>query len=121
MRYGLSVVAEVLRRQVTVDEEPLVAHRLMQIANKICTDRTLNEFDPSVCTGPSVFLVKLIIRQYGIACLEKIIPNHPWVMPEILQNEGQVCCMQYSWFLYMNDVNISLLGPKKGSICCVWT
>ena len=91
MRYGLSVVAEILRRQVTVDEEPVVAHHLMQIANKICTDRTLNDFDPSVCAGPSVFLVRLIVRQYGIGYLEKIIPNHPWVMPEILQNEDQVC------------------------------
>eukprot|EP00731_Ephydatia_muelleri_P024235 Em0016g506a len=89
MRYGLSVVAEVLRRQVTVDEQPIVAHRLIQIANKICTDSTLNDFDPSVCTGPSFFLLKLIVRHYGIACLEKIVANHPWVVPEILQNEGQ--------------------------------
>ena len=94
MRYGLSVVAEILSRQVTVDEEPIIAPRLMQIANKICTDRTINTFDQSACTGPSVFLVKLIVRQYGVACLDKIVVDHPWVVPEVLQSQGQVCsCM----------------------------
>ena len=99
MRFGLSVVAEILRREVTTDEEPIVARRLMPIANKICSDATINVFDQHICTGPSVFLVKLIVRHYGIACLEKIVANHPWVVPEALQNQGQVSFMFTYWHI----------------------
>ena len=94
MRYGLSVVAEIFSREVTVDEKPIIARRLMQIALKICTDKTVNVFDESGCTGPCIFLVKLIVRQYGVACLDKIVEKHPWVVPEVLRNVGQVCHMQ---------------------------
>ena len=111
IRYGLSVVAETLHGQVTMDEEPIIAPDLMQIAQRICTDRTINVCGQTECTGPSVFLLKLIVRQYGTACLEKITVNHPWVVPDVLHNKDQVhFCVCMMLFMTLDLISFRTKG-----------
>lgn len=90
MRYGLSVVANVLHSEVTATEKSIPAPNLLRVARKICSDSNINDLSQSLCTGPAVFLVKTLVRQYGNSCLESVFVNHSWVLPKALQNKNKV-------------------------------
>ena len=39
--------------------------------------------------GPSLYLVKLLVRQYGFPCLNQVCETHPWMVPEELRTADQ--------------------------------
>lgn len=94
VRFGISVVAEVLHQRLT--EETLVTHGaaaniLVNIAHRLIADRTVNHIDSTGKTdtsGPCIFLLKLLFRQYGSECMWRTAETCDWILPpELHQSE----------------------------------
>ena len=88
MRYALSVVAELIYSlnmgQTTGQGDESTqwtneAYRLMKKAKVCCSHSELNERE----AGPAVYLVKLLVRQYGHSFLTTLTTNSAmaWVVP----------------------------------------
>lgn len=63
-------------------------NQLIEKAKEACTIEDLNTIDLSGkanTAGPVVYLMKLIVRQWGFYCLNNIFENHQWVVPEELR------------------------------------
>ena len=100
-RYGLSVVAVLLNELVSEDSEgtdsqPLhgiIAQQLLQVAKALCTDEGINHIDiigDSDSTGPIVYLLKLLVRDYGTHCLQRVSETHQWTLPPELVHVYEV-------------------------------
>ena len=102
VRYALLVVAGLLQQQVnevggafpashTHIIHGATADRLLQKARQACTMEGVNTIDSTGernTTGPIVYLLKMIVRQWGFGCLKKIVERHQWVVPvELRQDE----------------------------------
>jgi len=87
VRFALSVVAEQFHKRVTMKPALLCAVR------SVCTDPAVNLFDQteqSDTTGPVLYLLKLIVRQFGFPCLKEVSVEHPWIIPHELKTEDEV-------------------------------
>ena len=86
------MVAEFIHYQYESNhEERLDTHQsmlLMNMVKDIVTDLSLNGDD----TGPGVFLVKQIARQYGVAFLTNVASNQTleWIVPPHLRQSNEV-------------------------------
>ena len=102
IRFTLSIVADLLSKQVTgAGRTPesqyyygAQATHLIQAAKDICTDPHVNHIDitgHNDTTGPIVYLLKLIVRQFGgTPCLQNVAEIHTWVIPPVLRREEEV-------------------------------
>ena len=69
---------------------------LMERARKVCTDRVMNTttFSPAGSVadivGPSVYFLKLLVRQFSFPCLRQASEKYPWIVPEGLRNSNLV-------------------------------
>ena len=80
VRYSLSVVADVLSRSEHDDHQ-----KLLEVAEKVCTDtdiNVVNHFQHISVVGPSIYLVKLLIRRYGMPCLKATAEAYKWILPD---------------------------------------
>ena len=91
MRFAKFVVAELLhcqfegkRKGYYTDEAQL----FLQAAKGCCEDEIVNVED----AGPGIFLVKQIVRQYGMTFLMNLISDHSmeWVVPVHLRRSKEV-------------------------------
>ena len=82
----------------------------MHHVEELCTDRRINTVDFSASNtdivGPAVYLVKLLVRQYGFPCLKQVCETHPWIVPEGLRTANQVHyedikCLDLFLFIYL--------------------
>ena len=101
VRYALLVVADLLQQQVnkvegafppshteSVNEATVI--QLLKEARQICTMVGINTIDMTSkgnTTGPVVYLMKVIVRQWGFGCLKQVIKGHQWVMPAALRQD----------------------------------
>lgn len=104
VRYSLSVVAEVLKSEQ-------YGHHFMELlraAGRICSDHEINCIDPTGrkdTVGPVIYLLKLIVRQYGMPCLKAAAEVHEWLIPaqlkstQVSEDNGHVDPSAY----YMNQ------------------
>ncbi len=86
VRYSLSVVAEVLKE----DHKGHYFTELLKVAGQICSDREVNCIDPTEhqnTVGPLIYLLKLIVRQYGMPCLSVAAQVHGWLVPAKLNSK----------------------------------
>ena len=89
VRFALSVVAELLHKQKEKGSEEVGhlytdnAQQLIQVAKDCCTDDEMNKED----SGPAIYLVKLLVRQYGMSFLTGLTadPTMEWVVPSHLR------------------------------------
>ena len=85
VRYSLSVVAEVLKNEQ-------YGHHCMELiraAGRVCSDCEVNCIDPTGrkdTVGPVIYLLKLIVRQYGMPCLKAAAEVHEWLIPTQLKS-----------------------------------
>ena len=89
VRFSLSVVAEVLKNEANGQH----FMELLRAAGQMCSDREVNCIDPTGrkdTVGPVIYLLKLIVRQYGMACLKAAAEVHEWLIPAELKSE-EVC------------------------------
>ena len=85
-RFSLSVVAEVLK------SEKIGQHsmKLLKAAGQMCSDHEVNCIDPAErqnTVGPLIYLLKLIVRRYGMPCLRVAAQVHDWLIPSQLKSE----------------------------------
>jgi len=106
VRFALSVVAEHFHECATMKPEecattkPEQFHKhvtmkpaLLHAVRTLCTDPSINHIDQTGqtdTTGPALYLLKLIVRQYGFSCLTKVAKKHPWVVPHELKQVDEV-------------------------------
>ena len=94
VRYALSVVAELLYKQTEKGSQVVgnlytsAAQILIQVAKDCCTEHAMNEKD----SGPAVYLIKLLVRRYGMSFLAGLTANsaNDWVVPTHLKRSKQV-------------------------------
>ena len=86
VRYSLSVVTEVLKDEETGQN----FIELLRTAGQVCCDHKVNYIDPTGrkdTVGPVIYLLKLIFRQHGMACLKAAAEVHEWLIPAQLKSE----------------------------------
>ena len=89
IRYAIAEVACLLN-STDVGNKSLIEqqqqYELIQLAEEICTDSSINTTDFSASgedvVGPAVYLLKLLVRRYGFPCLRKVSEQHQWIIPE---------------------------------------
>ncbi len=68
--------------------------QIMQLAEEVCTDPAINTTDfvddAEGVVGPAIYLLKLLVRQYGFPCLKQVSEQHQWIVPEGLRATDQV-------------------------------
>ena len=67
--------------------------RLLHITHDLCVDHRVNVVDPTGrvdTTGPALYMLKLLIRQFGYSCLKAVSTSHPWIIPEELRKGDEV-------------------------------
>ena len=87
VRFALSVVAELFHKHEAMG--PALLHGVKEV----CTDATINHVDGTGQTdtiGPILYLLKLIVRQYGFPCLAEVSTAHTWVVPPELRRADEV-------------------------------
>ena len=95
VRFSFGVVAELMRKEAMESSEAFtMPEKILKATKSLCTESAINKCDASGITGPCVYLMKLIFRQYGHPCLIKVAGKHPWVIPSTLQH----CKVQWSYF-----------------------
>ena len=83
----------------------LLVSRLMQQAQDICVCST----NPNDLSGPAVFLLKIIVRQFGFPCLKSVSEEYEWVIPMSLRTKDEVIkCVQLSLIVVMFIEKLSL-------------
>ena len=95
VRFALSVVSELLNQndQPWSHEDGVLVAQLFHQAREVCMDSNINSIDDTGqrdTVGPVVFLIKLLVRQYGLNCLQKASEEHAWIVPEQLKQTGEV-------------------------------
>lgn len=87
VRYSLSVVAEVLKSEEK-NGQPFM--KLLEATKQLCSDREVNCIDPTHhrnTVGPVIYLLKLMVRQYGMPCLKAATDVYEWIIPAELKSE----------------------------------
>jgi len=98
VRFALSVVAEQFHNHVIL--KPALLHAV----RTVCTDPSINHFDDTGetdTTGPGLYLLKLIVRQFGFPCLTEVSVEHPWVVPHELKKAHEVTILTHSLSEYI--------------------
>lgn len=95
VRFSLSVVADMLERLSSKQKSQLSsqAKQLVYTSQNICTDLRVNVIDTTGkldTTGPVVYLMRLLVRQYGMPVLERVADACTWVIPRELKDTKQV-------------------------------
>lgn len=69
-------------------------YSLLQLAEEVCSDPEINTTDFTTSdvdiVGPAIYLIKLLVRQYGFPCLKHVFKEHKWTVPEGLLMTDQV-------------------------------
>ena len=95
VRFALSIVAELLSQsnQPRSQQDGVLIVQLLHQAREVCTDPNINSVDDTGqkdTEGPVVYLIKLLVRQYGLQCLQKVSEEHGWIVPRLLQKNEEV-------------------------------
>ena len=93
IRFSLSIAADIFEKQVS-SKQNIVTNSSMKLlvytAQNVCCDLKINVIDTTGSldmTGPIVYLMRLLVRQYGMSCLEKVADAYTWVIPKQLRNK----------------------------------
>ena len=93
IRFSLSVAADIFEKQSSSKQNIEMSSPMKQLVyttQNICCDLKINVIDTTGnldTTGPIVYLMRLLVRQYGMSCLEKVAGAYSWVIPKELRNE----------------------------------
>ena len=85
VRFSLSVVAEVVKSEETGKH----FMELLRAAGQICSDSEVNcidSADQQDIVGPVTYLLKLIVRQFGMSYLKAAAERHEWLVPVKLKS-----------------------------------
>ena len=87
--FGQEGKTELLYVQLSDNE-----NKLMQLAKKVCTDPSINSTNfrskNADMSGPAIYLLKLLVRQYGFSLLKQASEKFVWIIPEGLRTADLV-------------------------------
>ncbi len=93
IRFAIMEVARLLHSDLTENPQRLTFD-IIHLAEEVCTDPFINTADFAASTedavGPALYLLKLLVRQYGFPCLKQVSEKYQWVLPEDLRTTDQV-------------------------------
>ena len=93
VRFALMEITHLLHSNYADKQQLLIFD--MHHVKELCTDHRINTVDFSASNtdvvGPAMYLVKLLVRQYGFPCLKQVCEAYPWIVPEGLRTANQVC------------------------------
>lgn len=93
-RFALMEVAGILQSQLSGSNSSKT-FSLVKLVKDVCTDQTINttKFSSSRVdiVGPAIYLIKLLVRQFGFPSLKSISKHHQWIIPNGLRRAEQVC------------------------------
>ena len=117
IRFAIMEVASLLHLDYDTDTArnlQRLKFDIMHLAEKVCTDPVINTTDFVASTddavGPALYLLKLLVRQYGFPYLKQVFEQHRWVIPESLQTTDQVISI---WASIENENNFFLDREKS--------
>lgn len=96
-KFAITEVANFIHSQLI--DEVVTRHSenvsaLMERAREICSDTIVNITTVSSksvdVTGPVVYLLKLLVRQFSFPCLKQASERYPWIVPEGLRTSNLV-------------------------------
>ena len=97
MRFSIVEIASLLHSDCivgTVRKSQRLQFQIMQLAQGVCTDPAINttHFGDKAenVVGPAVYLLKLLVRQYGFPCVKQVSERYQWIVPEDLRTADQV-------------------------------
>lgn len=82
MRFAMMEVAALL--DSSCQAQPL-SFQLLKTVEEVCADPDINFTKGGVIVGPAMYLVKLLVRQYGFSFLKRISKEYPWIVPDTLR------------------------------------
>ncbi len=91
-RFALMEIANLLHSQLACRNSSKWFKSIL-LAKDICTDHAINATDFSGgidAVGPAMYLIKLLVRQFGFPCLKSISERHQWLVPKGLRRTDQV-------------------------------
>jgi hypothetical protein len=80
IRFSLLALTEVLQNE----QNGYHYMNLLRAAGYLCSDRQINCIDPSGrrdTVGPVIYLLKLLVRRYGMPWLKGTAEVHDWILP----------------------------------------
>jgi hypothetical protein len=94
IRFSLSIAADIFEKQASSKQNIVTSspmkQQLVYTAHNVCCDLKVNVIDTTGSldtTGPIVYLMRLLVRQYGMSCMEKVADVYSWVIPKELRNK----------------------------------
>ena len=94
---------------------------VLVICRRACTESRINTIDTTGeanTTGPVVYLLKLLVRQAGFVCLNKIVQTRNWVVPHELGRDEVPVLPHHNGC--HPSIDCDFIGRKDfGSICAV--
>ena len=88
LRFALSIVAEALNQPHDIHTA-----NLLHTARDMCTDPVINNIDDIGArdiVGPVFYLLKLLVRQFGLPCLRNAAEAYEWIVPKCLKTTDEV-------------------------------
>lgn len=110
VRFSLSVTADIFEKQSLSKQISSPVKQLVYTAQNVCCDLKINVIDTTGSldtTGPVVYLMRLLVRQYGMSCLEKVASAYSWVIPKELKNKQVI-------IVYATVYYVSTSRSKEG-------
>ena len=96
IRFSLLALTEVLQNE----QNGYHFMELLRAAGHVCSEHQINCIDPTGRrdnVGPVIYLLKLLVRQYGLPCLKGAVEIHDWIIPAELKSDDVI---QYMYFTF---------------------
>ena len=98
-RFALAEVAEFMNDLLpsSFSSIPvLLASNVMPSVKRLCEDPKINSTATVLgadLSGPIIYLIKLLVRQFGFPFLKSISKKYQWIVPKDLDESEEVCLM----------------------------
>ena len=89
IRFSLLALSKVLQNE----QNGYHFMKLLRAAAHVCSDHQINCIDPTGRrdnVGPVIYLLKLLVRQYGLPCLKGAVEIHDWIIPAELKSDDVI-------------------------------
>ena len=98
VRFALVLTADILNSRISKARSrehsfTAQADHLLRLTERVCTDASINHIDITGTTdtiGPNVYLLKLLVRQFGSTQMMEVSKVCGWVLPPQLRTEHTV-------------------------------
>lgn len=65
--------------------------QFIELVKDVCNDVIINTTNFSEGVGPAIYLIKILVRQYGLSFFHQVADENKWIIPQGLNSNNQVC------------------------------